>query len=155
VEDGRDGTATTLGAATVGVPSERLFVTGLGQIVGMNASAWLYSTDVFCTVRLDLRSAWEDQGTASHQRPSFVALTAIQGSALLTSETDTETIAAGQTVIASARCANFRINPAEGGASILKTWLPDHAAEIERPLSRQGATQREIEALYGFFGRRK
>jgi hypothetical protein len=135
---------------TVAAPAERMFVQGIGYIEGMNAVTWLCAQAMSATVRLDLRAP-----RAETMRPgsSFIVLTTLRGTGLITSGDETETLSPARTVIVSAACPSFRLSPGPEGLSILKTWVPDHAHDIEAPLLAQGVTRREVEGLYGFFGR--
>ncbi|HUT52505.1 MAG TPA: hypothetical protein VM658_03865 [bacterium] len=137
------------GLITEPAPVSRVFIRGLGFLDGMNAVTWLVAAGPLAVARLDLRAEWEDEWKGGGPRPGFVLLTGLSGRALLTGAGETETIARGVTVMAAASCRCFRLNPGPEGASILKTWLSDRAAEIERPLLQRGLTRKEIEGLYG------
>ncbi len=136
------------GLVTDPVPASRVFIKGLGFLDGMNALTWLVAAGPLAVARLDLRAEWEEEWKGDGPRPGFVLLTGLAGRALVTAAGETETIARGATVMASASCRRLRINPGPEGASILKTWLPDREAEIERPLLERGLTRKEIEGLY-------
>ncbi len=134
------------GTSAQPAPSSLLFAGSLGMLSGMNAITWLYAAQLFCTVRLDLRAEW------SHQAPergsdSFMALTGLQGSALLTGGSETESIERGRTVMVTAACPWFRINPGPEGASVLMTWFMDFESEVKTPLLERGITEREIKGL--------
>jgi hypothetical protein len=116
----------------------------------LNAVTWLFMTAHTATVRLDLRAPWEE---TERSCSSFRVLTGLQGHGLITSGLETETLSRAKTVVVSAACPHFRVSPGPEGLSLLKTWLPDHQTECERPLLAEGVSQREIEGLYGFFGR--
>lgn len=133
------------------VPDSRLYVSQRGWIEGMNAVTWLYATSSFCTVRLDLRAEWREERERVGE--SFVVFTGLEGEALLNGGGDTEVVTRGRTVIATARCDSLCLNPVPGGAVVLKTWFPHPLSEVERPLRARSISQREIEGLYGFFGR--
>jgi hypothetical protein len=136
----------------VSVPAARAFIPNLGFIQGMNAITFLYAADWCATVRLDLRAEYVDT-VRPGPRPSFFILTALAGQGLLTSDRYTETLPAGTSVLVAAACKSFTISPGSEGLTVLKTWVPDHHSDIERPLRERGMSQREIAGLYGFFGR--
>ena len=140
------------GPMTAAIPPSRFFIKGLGFVEGKNAVTWLYASEPVCTARLDLREEWNDLGEADGPRPGITALTGVFGRALLTAGDETETLERGATVMISAHCRQFRINPATEGAVVLKTWFADREREILQPLMRRGLSRRELEGLYGFFG---
>jgi hypothetical protein len=135
------------------VLASRLFVKGLGFVEGMNAVTWLWAAGPLAAARLDLRAEWEDEWKGEGARPGFILLTGLFGRGLLTAAGETETMERGKTVLVSAGCRSFRVNPAPEGAAIIKTWLADREAEVMAPLLKSGLTRREIEGLSGPFGR--
>ncbi len=132
------------------VPAPRAKVAPLGFVEGTNALTWLYASSTAATVRLDLRGAWEDV-----PGKSFAVLTGIYGRALVVAGEYTDYVSKGRSLVLPAERPAATISPESGGASILKTWLPDVNKELEKPLRERGITQREIEGLYGFFGRER
>jgi hypothetical protein len=140
----------TLDPLTAAASEARLFVRSIGYIEGMNAVTWLCAASHFAVVRLDLRAPRQER-----MRPgsSFVVLTALQGTGIITSGAETETLAPAKTIVVAASNDGFRLSPGSEGLSVLKTWVPDHASEIEQPLFDQDVTRRELEGLFGFFGR--
>lgn len=148
----RSGTRVKGNVLTTPISTARAYIKTRGRLQGTNAITWLYASELFCTVRLDLRSEWADAGPGV--RDSFVVLSGVQGRALVLGDSETEVIDRGTTLVVSASCKSFRINPAEEGAVILKTWLADPGSEIEKPLREHGCSRREIEGLYGFFGKK-
>ncbi|MFO8056353.1 MAG: hypothetical protein R6V10_03560 [bacterium] len=132
------------------LPRQGAPVAPLGYIEGQNAFTWLYASSTAATMRLDLRSQWREGPGMG-----FAVLTGVYGRALVVSGECTETISKGRSLVLPAERPAVSISPEAGGASILKTWLPDVKKEIEKPLRERGITQREIERLYGFFGRER
>lgn len=149
----RSGRHPDPGLITAAVPASRLAVQGLGYIEGRNAVTWLDASEWLASVRLDLRAEWV-QERPPDSAAGLIVLTGLHGRALLIAEASTEPLSRGQTLIVTAACPRFRINPAADGAVILQTWLPDFPADIERPLRSRGISAREIEGLFGFFGRK-
>jgi len=132
------------------VPPRRGPVSPLGFVEGANALTWLYASSTAATVRLDLRETWREG-----PQESFAVMTGIFGRALVVCGDFTETISKGKSLVLPAGRPVVEISPEKGGASLLKTWLPDVKKELEKPLRERGITQREIEGLYGFFGRER
>jgi len=132
------------------VPDSRLFVSPRGWVTGMNAITWLYATATFSSVRLDLREQWTE--TYEQERKGLAVVTCVKGDALIVCGDDTETLGNGITVVATGACPGLRINPGPAGVSAIFTWFPEKDS-IDALLRKKGMSQREIEGLFGFFGR--
>jgi hypothetical protein len=153
-EDDRGRGVARLGQALKGspVPAPRVHLTGRGYLEDGNVFTWLGATDLSALVRVELRSEWREKRGAAGQG-GFAALTGLSGEGLVIAGEETQSIGRGRTVVVSASCPRFTVNPGPEGLSLLKSWVPDHVNEIEAPLLERGFTKREISELYGFFGR--
>jgi mannose-6-phosphate isomerase len=138
---------------TAPVTASRLFAKSVGYLDGRNAVTWLLASRLAAVARLELRAEWSP-ATGELVHESFIALTGLEGRALVVAGSETETITRGRTLVVPAGAPSLRVNPGPEGAVILKTWLPDPAREIEEPLRAHGLRLREIEGLYGLPGKK-
>ncbi len=138
------------GIITVSIAPSRLFINGLGYVDGPNFVTLLFAAESFAGARLDLRGEYEES-----LRPgsSFTLLTGLGGRALVTAAGEVEPIEEGRTALVSAASDGFRVNPEPPGASFFMVRLIEPEADLEAPLTEKGFTRREIESLYGFFGK--
>ena len=100
----------------------------------------------FALERWKLKGAW--RGSLSGER--FEVLTPISGSARLLSSgpADELELRPGRAVVLPADLGGYEID-APSGVTILRSWVPDLAAEVAAPLRDQGWSREDIEALAG------
>jgi len=133
---------------SVTLPPKKLFIDQRGWIEDQNALCWLLASGGAALTRLDLRSEWTLKNSGS-----FSVLTCLSGSALLNADGELETAQHGSSVIVTASCKEVRINPGPQGAVIYRSWFPDFVDEMEKELVVKGFSAREINGLFGFFGK--
>jgi mannose-6-phosphate isomerase-like protein (cupin superfamily) len=130
------------------LPPKKLFIEQRGWIEDQNAVCWLLAAGGFGVMRLDLRAKWKLQNNGA-----FSIFTCISGTALLHADDELESISQGKSLVVNANCQDIQINPGPEGAVILRSWFPDFIGEMEKELGQKGFSAREINGLFGFFGK--
>lgn len=111
---------------------------------GPNRRTFVLACREFTVERLDLA----EPSAMNLDGRKFFIVSAIEGTARVRAPGGEETLRPGQTVLLPAAMGRATVEP-QGAAAVLKSYVPDLAADVVSPLRQAGASDETIIALGG------